>query len=86
MRLKISVLLCITLMYCMLTNGRVSHMEFLVERWHRCGRVTERVVNGMLLVMVLLNSVIYCRGMPVISNVFLISSLILIRHDVWIGN
>lgn len=46
MRLKLSVLLCVTLMYCVWTNGRVSHMEFLVERWHRCGRVTERLVNG----------------------------------------
>jgi hypothetical protein len=37
-------------------------MEFLVERWDRCGQVTESVMNGLLLVTVFLLLVAYCDG------------------------
>jgi hypothetical protein len=68
MRLKLNVVSCVILMYCVWSNicvhvfPCVSNMEFLAERWHQCGRVTKVVVNGVLFVIVLLNSVIYCRG------------------------
>jgi hypothetical protein len=65
MRLKLSVVSCITLMYCVSYNGCVhvfvcaTSTEVIAERWHPYGRVTEGVV------MVLLTSVVYCRGMSV---------------------
>jgi hypothetical protein len=46
----------------------VSNVEFLGARWDLCGRVTEGVVNGLLLVMVLLLLVIYCDGIRVCTS------------------
>jgi hypothetical protein len=68
MRLKLSVVSCVTLMYCVWSNRCVrvfpcvSNTKFLVERWHQSGRVMKGVVNGVLFVIVLLTSVVYCTG------------------------
>jgi hypothetical protein len=65
MRLKSSVVSCTILMYCVHVFVSATNTEILVERWHQSGRVTEDVVNGVLFVMVLLTSGVYCRGISV---------------------
>jgi hypothetical protein len=66
---------CIILMYCgeccVWFDGCVhvflcvSNLEFLVERWDRCGQVMEGVVNALLLAMLFLLLIIYCDGTSV---------------------
>jgi hypothetical protein len=59
---------------CVWLTGCVSNLKFIFERWGRCSRVMEGVVNGLLVAMIFLLLVNYCVGTcisPVCGGIWL---------------